>query len=1162
MQTNQWQETIRSRTTRIFNLSWGGWSAERKRSPRGGPSGWRVRPEIEPLEARCLLTAQAVALTPPAEIESLRAEAEDLAQAGTYVFQLAEDRALYNVHGELMEMIWEPLDEFAPGDISTDVSSGGIAPADDVAYSPQGIPLLHSFDTAPAAVYLDFDGNFEPRWGGNTNVVTPPYDLDGDPTTFNEEEQNRIHEIWQRVSEDYAPFNVDVTTVDPSDAATTLGQVNADAVRTRTFYFRRTFNVADASLVSNMVFNILRDDGVAVYLNGTEVVRDNLAPGAGYRDFADETVGDADETTFFPFSVDSSLLVDGTNTLAVEVHQQSDTSSDVGFDMSITADVSGAARTLLAASANWRYLDDGSNQGTAWRNVGFDDSSWPVGAGKFGYGESDVATTLEVLQGGAPRVRTYYFRHEFNVGDPSQVTNLNLGLLRDDGAAVYLNGVEVVRDNLAPNAAFDDFAINSVSGADESTFFPFTISAGLLNAGRNVLAVEVHQQSDTSSDVSFDLELTGRVAGTPNVELVSAGSAWQYTDDGVDQGTAWRQPSFDDSTWQTGLAEFGYGDFSVGTVRVAVGSETWYGGGAGGVAFVSSFNINGSTTVFAFTNGVGNGAKNLAEVASHEAGHAFGLGHQSTFDPVTGDKIEEYNPGGGGWAPIMGVSYGPELSTWYDGPTGSINNLQDDLARIGRSSNVFGFRTDDYGSTPSTATPIATVGGSFRYDGIIERNNDLDVFSFTLTDPLQGGITVNLDNAEVGPNLDARLQIRNASNQVVAESNPANSLDASLDVSLPAGDYILIVASNGDYGRIGQYTLTGDLDEGTIVPHEFTRVGPLGSLSSASSDNLAKIHFANDVDEFLVYGEAGQTLAMTISPVDAATVLQVQLVGSTGVFTSTRPGAPVVIPPTELGRSGEHVLRISGDVPGAYRVDLAKNAALESPGSAPGVPVSLDDSALVNYPGRLAVVGQSGDGSDAASVLVSPGSVWRYLDDGSNQGTSWREVSYDDSGWSTGNAQFGYGDGDEATVLAELTGGGDRIRTFYFRQSFTVDDVRSFRNLQLDLLRDDGAAVYLNGVEIRRDNLAPGAAYDDLATDNAAIEDAFIPSSVLTGILVEGVNVLAVEVHQNSDTSSDVSFDLALTANVANELPTEFAVVPAGSVWRYLDDGSNQGTAW
>jgi len=165
----------------------------------------------------------------------------------------------------------------------------------------------------------------------------------------------------------------------------------------------------------------------------------------------------------------------------------------------------------------------------------------------------------------------------------------------------------------------------------------------------------------------------------------------------------------------------------------------------------------------------------------------------------------------------------------------------------------------------------------------------------------------------------------------------------------------------------------------------------------------------------------------------------------------------------------------------------------------------------------------------AQSVLVPAGSVWKYLDDGSNQGTLWRGTGFDDSAWSGGPAQLGYGDGDEATVVSYGPDPNNRYVTTYFRHSFDVADPSQFNFLQLRLLRDDGAVLYLNGTEIQRSNMPAGTiSYVTLAssTVSGAAEDAFNEYYVDSSDLVSGINVIAVEVNQRRVTSSDISFDL------------------------------------
>src|SRR5688500_14326876 len=80
-------------------------------------------------------------------------------------------------------------------------------------------------------------------------------------------------------------------------------------------------------------------------------------------------------------------------------------------------------------------------------------------------------------------------------------------------------------------------------------------------------------------------------------------------------------------------------------------------------------------------------------------------------------------------------------------------------------------------------------------------------------------------------------------------------------------------------------------------------------------------------------------------------------------------------------------------------------------------------------------------------------------------GSAWRSVGYDDGAWKSGRAQLGYGDGDEATVVGYGPSSSSRYMTTYFRASFTVADPSQVEELVLELLRDDGAVVYLNGTE-------------------------------------------------------------------------------------------------
>ena len=73
-------------------------------------------------------------------------------------------------------------------------------------------------------------------------------------------------------------------------------------------------------------------------------------------------------------------------------------------------------------------------------------------------------------------------------------------------------------------------------------------------------------------------------------------------------------------------------------------------------------------------------------------------------------------------------------------------------------------------------------------------------------------------------------------------------------------------------------------------------------------------------------------------------------------------------------------------------------------------------------------------------TLLAYGSSWKYLDNGTNHGTAWRATGFSDAGWSTGNAQLGYGDGDEATVVSYGSNASNKYVTTYFRKTITAAD--------------------------------------------------------------------------------------------------------------------------
>jgi hypothetical protein len=190
-------------------------------------------------------------------------------------------------------------------------------------------------------------------------------------------------------------------------------------------------------------------------------------------------------------------------------------------------------------------------------------------------------------------------------------------------------------------------------------------------------------------------------------------------------------------------------------------------------------------------------------------------------------------------------------------------------------------------------------------------------------------------------------------------------------------------------------------------------------------------------------------------------------------------------------------------------------------------------------------------------TLLPPGSTWRYLDDGSDLPASWRLPDFAlVAGWKAGGGQFGYGQGDERTIIDFGRSANERHVTTCFRTTFDVVDPRTLASLQLTLLFDDGVAVYLNGTEVLRQNLnAAAGSAAPAAADNSQFENVWMSYPLSPTSLRPGTNTLAVEVHRYSRSEEDLSFDLQLTS-------VPLGVGPAGMPLRFTHPPRWQGNAW
>jgi len=323
---------------------------------------------------------------------------------------------------------------------------------------------------------------------------------------------------------------------------------------------------------------------------------------------------------------------------------------------------------------------------------------------------------------------------------------------------------------------------------------------------------------------AFDFD--GNVNVFSDAELTRIQQIWQrvaedFAPFGIDVTT--QDPGFD------ALTNTGGGDTRWGT-RVAIGGSyrDWYGGAAGGVAYLSTFGMAAYGPSFVFSDNLGKGnEKYTAEAISHEVGHSLGLMHDGT-------PTSSYYQGHGTWAPIMGTGYYKGVTQWSQGEYANARNMQDDVATIASDRNGTGFRADDFGNSATTAQVLS--GTNLNQFGTIETRDDTDWFSFTtgagkvrlsVVTATQAWVDDGLTNytptvlAGRSPNLDIAATLFNAAGVQVASSNPTNTLAATMSPTLAAGTYFLRVDGVGrgdplttgysDYGSLGQYLVTGSV---------------------------------------------------------------------------------------------------------------------------------------------------------------------------------------------------------------------------------------------------------------------------------------------------------------------------------------------------------------
>jgi hypothetical protein len=680
--------------------------------------------------------------------------------------------------------------------------------------------------------------------------------------------------------------------------------------------------------------------------------------------------------------------------------------------------LTGARTTVLELDSAWRFDDSGSDLGTAWREPGYDDGGWGSGPALFYIEDATLPGPKNSPL--APGRSTYYFRTRFNVADEPAMKLFHVRPLLDDGAVIYLNGVEVQRVNM-PTGVVTYATMASFTVPNAAFGAPITLPSANFVAGPNVLAVELHQ-----STVPTNAGL--RVIPAAGYTVTWDGSEGDFsTPDSPALAPA-----------NAALASAGVEVFTSSNTNLASKlNDGRYGTGS---AWSPATNDNGSYIVLRFNQTLP--ISSLAWSRDNGDTNDTACGGTCT-DRALGNFTFQYtlhtNP-----AAITGNNSNP-TNGWTT--IGTMQYLSPQPGFAPHLRHRFDF-------APTNGQPLLATGVRLR-----------------------PGVSNTIDEIEINPpavsNFDAVFGLELTATDILPP--PPTVVFNEISGASSNAFWVEVINQGGAPVELGGVeivrsggSLTYALPSQTLAP------GGILALTQA------QLGFgAADGDKLFLHASSRFRLLDTVT---------------------VRAGA--------RGRSpdGDGTLKfVSQPTPGASNAFTLHNEIVINEMMYHAPPLDPVPALTSNF------------------TLVPVTGAWRYDDTGTDLSTSWREPGYDDSAWPSGAGLLTFNTGALPAPTSTTLAAGRT--TYYFRTSFNFSGATSNVTLDVRAVVDDGAVFYLNGVEIHRQNMPAGAvAYMTSALGPVGDAGFANPIVVPASALVQGVNVLAVEVHQaaSATTSSGI----------------------------------------
>ncbi len=823
----------------------------------------------------------------------------------------------------------------------------------------------------------------------------------------------------------------------------------------------------------------------------------------------------------------------------------------------------------IPEGAVWKYFKGTAEPPADWNSVAFDDSVWASGPSGFGYADGDDATLLNDMKDSYVSV---YIRHQFDVADPTALTSLTLTVDYDDGFVAYLNGVEVARANMTGSPpAFDTLANGEHEASGSSSNQPAVIdisgSIGLLVPGTNVLALQGHNFVKWSSDFSLIPTLIG--ASDPPASPTGL-VASTVSDTRID--LAWTDNSSNETGFELEFSTSGSGGPFTPLATLPADTTSY-----------SHTGLSPQTQYCYQVRAVNSaGASDYAAPACATTQDAF----QATSLPIVAGDIWRYFKGRSeppaGWNNI-----GFDDSGWTLGPSG------------------FGYADGD------DATVFSDMQGQYlslyiRREFLVD--DPSAILSLTLTVDYDDGFVAYLNGVEVAranmtgtpPAFDTPANGEHEASGSSSNQPAVIDISGSIGLLVP-GTNVLAIQGHNQGISSSDFSLIPGLTAVERPPAPATLFtiaeGDVWRYFKGNSEPPAGWNNIGFDDSSWPTGPSG----FGYGDGDDATILSDMLGAYVSVyirheFTVQDPdqvtdmvltvdyddGFVAYLNGVEVARAN-----ISGSPPAYNTLANGEHEASRGSGSQPQ-PVGIFDissftNLLVAGTNVLAIQGHNFllSSSDFSLIptlegtFVPPdpdlpiveGDVWRYFKGTSEPPANWKAIDFDDSAWLLGPSGFGYGDGDDATVLSDMQGA---YTSVYIRRKFHVDDPNAIASLMLRVDYDDGFVAYLNGVEVARANVSGSPpAFNALASsDHEASGGDFSPQPVgefdissQIGLLVAGSNVLAIQGHNVTKDSSDFSLIPTLDTTSAPPVNVLFEIA-AGETWRYFKGVEEPPAGW